>query len=360
MGNASSAAPSVKPVAETSSSCLTQGITAAHNFEVINFSLLEGMGVGEYVRSRNFRVGGFDWNISLYPDGITAEYKHHVSAFLAPQGQGVGEEGVRARFTFTVLGKDGKMWDANNMEHTFKSPLRGFGWGTFIYKSWHFRRMLRNNNDRFTVRCVLTVIQDPHVEDVCAIVIPEPSVLQDLASMLSDGDGADVTFVVGGRSFPAHRCVLAARSAVFRAELFGPMQEKAARSVRVDDMEPSIFEALLHFVYTDSLPDDDCDGKDRNVPMQHLLVAADRYGLDRLRLMCEVRMCRSIDADTVATTLALAEQHRCVQLKNACLGFIASRGVLGAVVQTSGFCHLVESCPLVLLEILDKLASLGI
>jgi speckle-type POZ protein len=74
----------------------------------------------------------------------------------------------------------------------------------------------------------------------------------------------------------------------------------------------------------------------------------------------EVRMCRSIDADTVATTLALAEQHRCVQLKNACLGFIASRGVLGAVVHTSGFCHLVESCPLVLLEILDKLASLGI
>jgi speckle-type POZ protein len=48
------------PVSETSSS-------AAHNFEVINFSLLEGMGVGKFVSSRNFRVGGFDWNISLYP-----------------------------------------------------------------------------------------------------------------------------------------------------------------------------------------------------------------------------------------------------------------------------------------------------
>jgi len=200
---------------------------------------------------------------------------------------------------------------------------------------------------------------------VSAIAVSEPSVLQDLASMLRGGDGADVTFVVGGRSFPAHRCVLAARSAVFRAELFGPMKEKAATRVKVDDMEPSIFEAPLHFVYTDTLPDGDGgvatdDDKDRNVPMQHLLVAADRCGLDRLRLMCEVGMCRSIDADTVATTLALAEQRRCMQLKNACLGFIASRGMLGAVVQTSGFCHLVESCPLVLLEILDKLASLGI
>jgi speckle-type POZ protein len=68
------------------------------------------------------------------------------------------------------------------------------------------------------------------------------------------------------------------------------MKEKAATRVKVDDMEPSIFEALLlHFVYTDTLPDGDGGGggvatdddKDRNVPMQHLLVAADRYGLDR-------------------------------------------------------------------------------
>jgi speckle-type POZ protein len=88
MGNASSAAPSVKPAAETSSSCLTQGITAAHNFEVINFSLLKGMGIGEFISSRNFHVGGYDWNITLYPDGYKAEHKHHVSAYLTPQGGG--------------------------------------------------------------------------------------------------------------------------------------------------------------------------------------------------------------------------------------------------------------------------------
>jgi len=44
---------------------------------------------------------------------------------------------------------------------------------------------------------------------------------------------------------------------------------------------------------------------------QHLLVAADRYGLHRLKLICEARLCGGIDVGTAATTLALAEQHDC-------------------------------------------------
>lgn len=95
--------------------------------------------------------------------------------------------------------------------------------------------------------------------------------LRNLVSMPRDRDGADVTFVVGRQLFPAHRCELAARLVVFRAELFGPMREKDASRVRNDDMELSIFEARRHFVYTDSLSYDDREGG-KNVWMQHLLV----------------------------------------------------------------------------------------
>lgn len=56
---------------------------------------------------------------------------------------------------------------------------------------------------------------------------------------------------------------------------------------------------------------------------QHLLAAADRYGLDRLRLLCEANLCREVAINTVATTLALAEQHHCFQLKSVCLKFVA-------------------------------------
>ena len=86
---------------------------------------------------------------------------------------------------------------------------------------------------------------------------------------------------------------------------------------------------------------------------QHLLVAADRYGLHRLKLICEARLCGGIDVGTAATTLALAVQHDCALLKARCVEFITgSTENLDAVVATEGYRHLATSCPLVLAELL--------
>ena len=85
---------------------------------------------------------------------------------------------------------------------------------------------------------------------------------------------------------------------------------------------------FLHFIYWDELPDmEDLMGTDlkwaSTLVAQHLLAAADRYALERLRTICESKLCEGISINTVATTLALAEQHHCFQLKAACLKFIA-------------------------------------
>jgi len=90
----------------------------------------------------------------------------------------------------------------------------------------------------------------------------------------------------------------------------------------------SILQALLHVIYWDSLPDmQELTGLSSKwattLMAQHLLAAADRYGLERLRLMCEASLCDDVAINTVATTLALAEQHHCFQLKAVCLKFVA-------------------------------------
>lgn len=56
---------------------------------------------------------------------------------------------------------------------------------------------------------------------------------------------------------------------------------------------------------------------------QHMLAAADRYGLERLKLLCEAILSGDVAINNVATTLALAQQHQCVQQKFQCLKFIA-------------------------------------
>ena len=94
------------------------------------------------------------------------------------------------------------------------------------------------------------------MEDVSTdtILIPDSDLHTDFENILKDEESADVSFNVGEQRFSAHRCVLAARSLVFKTELSGQMKETTMKCIKIDDMEPAIFEALLHFIYTDSLP----------------------------------------------------------------------------------------------------------
>ncbi|VAI26041.1 BTB/POZ and MATH domain-containing protein 2-like [Triticum dicoccoides] len=345
-----------KPIPETSSRCLTECTTAAHNFEVIKYSLLKGMGAGKFVSSSTFRVSGYDWKIRIYPDGNReADKAAYMSVFLCFCSGATMD--VKVKFTLSLLEKDGKISNLNSKTTTAKFKPVGYtwGWDKFIDKS-KLQELLSRNDDCFTIRCVLTVIKDHHTEDVSTVVVPVPQ--SDLpahfVNMLKDGQGMDVTFSVGDQLFSAHRYVLAARSPVFKAELFGQMKETTMECIKIEDMEPAIFEPLLHFIYTDNLPNN-CD-VDQNVALQHLLVAADRYGLDRLKAICEEKLCQKIDVQTVATTLALAEQHHTVQLKNACLRYLSLQDVLRAVKKTDGFKHLTTSCPSIMMDILDKVA----
>jgi len=85
---------------------------------------------------------------------------------------------------------------------------------------------------------------------------------------------------------------------------------------------------MLLFMYSDELPNFDeltgsvSESLTTNL-VQHLLAAADRYGLERLKLLCEEKLCKQITADTVASTMALAEHYHCPHLKSACLKFTA-------------------------------------
>ena len=207
-------------------------------FEVTHFSLLEGAGAGSFAAS------------SAPTSPLRKDRKIDTQADLSSSFHPSGYS-----LSFQIVAADGEDRNATN---TFKFTGNYCGFDKSVDKS-KLRRLLDLSKDSFTIKCVLTVIKEHRTKDLrTAIVVPLPqsSLHKHFLDMLKGGEGADVTFTVGGQSFLAHRCVLAARSPVFKAELFGKMNETLAQSINIDGMEPSIFEALLHFIYTDSLPDD--------------------------------------------------------------------------------------------------------
>jgi speckle-type POZ protein len=218
-------------------------------------------------------------------------------------------------------------------------------------------------DDAFTMQCTITVLKDmpvqtfPAVKEITAPA-PSSSLHQQFGELLRSGAGADVTFVVSGESFAAHKLILAARSPVFMAQFYGQMKEKSSQRVEIEDMGAAVFKALLRFIYTDTVAESDEqqeDSKEAVSMAQHLLAAADRYGVERLKLICQGKLSGGVEVDSVAATLALAELHGCEQLKAKCIDFIVrSPAVLEAVLATDGYKNLEASCPSVLTDLLTR------
>lgn len=312
---------------------------------------------GKYARSTRFSVGGHAWAVEYYPNGH--ENADAISVYLLLDSTDAKD--VKAKFTFSVLDKDGEpvpSYSYSHPVHTF--PGKGSSWGChYFINKVTLEGSVHLVDDCFTIRCDVTVMKEIRSEETKHspfVVVPPSNLHQHLGDLLTSMDGADVTFLVGSKRFLAHRTVLAARSSVFKAELFGSMMEKASNPVEIGDMESDVFKSLLHFIYTDSLPGMTQEGEVHEdvVMAGHLLVAADRYNVERLKLICEEKLCNHIDSNMVATSLTLAEQHSCHGLKEACFEFLASPTNLKAMMASDGYQHLKSSCPSLLKELIAR------
>ncbi|KAL2922554.1 ARM REPEAT PROTEIN INTERACTING WITH ABF2 [Bienertia sinuspersici] len=126
---------------------------------------------------------------------------------------------------------------------------------------------------------------------------------------------SDVTFLVQGKRFHAHRICLLASSDAFRAMFDGGYREKDARDIEIPNITWEIFELMMRFIYTGSVdikPD----------IAQDLLRAADQYLLDGLKRLCEYTIAQDISLENVSSMYDLSEAFHAVSLRQACILFI--------------------------------------
>jgi speckle-type POZ protein len=204
----------------TESSHTTEEETGTHLFKIIGYTLTKGRGVGKSIRSGIFTVGGYDWAIRFYPDGSTEATKDSVVVSLVLMSENAE---VRASYDLSLVNQTTGLPENVFRESTFRvfNSCKG-NWFTpriIISKrnKLEFKSADYIVDDCLKIECTITVLKESWVETTgdFEIEVPDTDLPEHFGKLLSEKEGADVTFSVGGETFPAHKIVLATRSPVF-------------------------------------------------------------------------------------------------------------------------------------------------
>lgn len=344
--------------------CVPQTTCGTLSFKITGYQQHKSLAVGCFIQSPSLNLGGYSWCLKYYPNGDDRkESEGFVGVYLELLSKNTE---VRTMFTFRLI--DPTTMSSSTIfilktPKVFSTVLNCAGWGTCgsrLLKRTDLEKSPFLLNDSLLIECDITVVKQPQVvkaqrTSTVKSMRPLRNLKRDLVNFLETKDKADVIFDVQGQIFHAHTILLAMRSVIFKEQLCGPTRRQGDNPhvVMIEDIKPAVFKALIHFIYTDSMRQ--ClKGLTRDEKVaftKDLLVAADRYDVEKLKFECQTYLCKNLDVSTVAALLALAEQHNCSVLKEACTEFITCPDNMFSVVASEGYSRLKESCPYVLVDL---------
>ncbi|XP_023383254.1 speckle-type POZ protein-like isoform X3 [Pteropus vampyrus] len=334
---------SAGPIAE--SWCYTQVkvVKFSYMWTINNFSFCREE-MGEVLKSSTFSSSPSDkmkWCLRVNPKGLDDESKDYLSLYLLLVSCPKSE--VRAKFKFSLLNAKREETKAMESQRAYRF-VQG--------KDWGFKKFIRRDflldetngllpDDKLTLFCEVSVVQDSvnisgHT-NTNTLKVPECRLAEDLA-----------------------------RSPVFNAMFEHEMEESKKNRVEINDVDPEVFKEMMRFIYTGKAPNLD-------KMADNLLAAADKYALERLKVMCEEALCSNLSVENVADTLVLADLHSAEQLKAQAIDFINRCSVLRQlgckdgknwnsnqatdIMETSGWKSMIQSHPHLVAEAFRALAS---
>eukprot|EP00397_Hematodinium_sp_SG-2012_P019350 GEMP01019877.1.p1 GENE.GEMP01019877.1~~GEMP01019877.1.p1 ORF type:complete len:515 (+),score=55.52 GEMP01019877.1:19-1563(+) len=176
------------------------------------------------------------------------------------------------------------------------------------------------------------------------------TLIQNLNKLLRDPEFADVCFVVSEKKIYAHKAILVAQCAHFRAMFGTNMRESREKEIHIEGWSDTAFLALLEWIYTGRVP----QGLAVNY-MTEVLGLADQYTLDPLKHVCENILVHDVEVDNVCMLLRVADRTLAHFLKRHCMNYLLKH--FESVANTPAFEELRDVPPL-LLEVTRASATL--
>jgi len=271
----------------------------------------------------------FKWSLQLEPTDVTSSYT--VSLQLLSSQTRI----VSGGFEVYTYKDDGK-------RHSFrKSPVKKLD----DDGKWSVANAVKLFgpciiDDTFTVHCFVTMLINSN-NLLYQFKVPESSALGDFGALFENELFSDVTVSAEGTRFKVHKGILAARSPVFAA-MFGPQTlEGKNNRVKITDISAEVLRKFLRFIYTDEVTDLDSMAID-------LFSVADKYAVNRLKVMCEEALFKNICVESAADTYILASLHSSEELKAHTKDFICRH--LAEVKQTPGWKSLTDTHPQLVID----------
>lgn len=127
--------------------------------------------------------------------------------------------------------------------------------------------------------------------------------LDSISGMNEQDPFTDFTFVVKGKDIQVHRSILAAFSPVMRKLFTAQYKEKETSTCIVDNIKPNVFEALIRFMYTCTVPENLGD------LVYELYAAAHYYDVQTMKDICLAKLQNNLSKETAVEVYALAFKY---------------------------------------------------
>ncbi|GJN04047.1 hypothetical protein PR202_ga21557 [Eleusine coracana subsp. coracana] len=189
----------------------------------LNYSEMKNLAIGDVVYSENISAEGHLWRIHCYPCGFRKEDKgEYVSLYLQLVSNSTNVKAIFEAFMMDKKGEPCRHFQARGL-HVYNSRTP---WG-----SSHKFVMLMDLECFYVTNGWATIMWGVIVLHDDPLAVPPSDIRSHFGKLLESAEGSEVSFLVDGQTFPAHRAVLAARSPVFKAQLLGSMADAKMSSV---------------------------------------------------------------------------------------------------------------------------------
>jgi len=270
---------------------------------------------GDYIFSDSFTVISPEdvvtkWKLQLYPYGDKSAKDGYLSFYLQAEDQ---ETKSRASYKIYIADNNGKqIYTIMSPAVNEFEPSTGWGWGR------RSALLIEELMEKWLIDDVLTLVCEISVLGTNYEVKQNhrSQMMEDLGKAYIDKKSLDVTVNCGDASFKCSKFMLTARSPVFEAMFQHDTEENQKNLVEVKDFQPKVLEEMLKYIHTGSAPN-------INDLSKELLVAADFYQLDQLKISCQELLSEALDAQNSIEILILSDVYVAPKLKEEALKFVS-------------------------------------